>query len=220
MAQPQVQTKSQTAVQEYMDTMLTDLFPSIPDEEPIEPISAEPQVNLEVVTPDTATQFIANEPDEAIAQSAPELSVAETLVEPQLEVVVDEPAVEYTEDVATAELDVHLAEEIEHATELAEETLVETEPVVETAVEEPVVEEVVTEPEALTETEPMVEASQPETIQPEPIQAESIQAESIQTEPVKTEPAEALAVPETETETSEQVQETREVGVPDRKSVV
>lgn len=194
MAQPQVQTKSQTAVQEYMDTMLTDLFPSIPDAEPIEPVAAEPQVNLEVVTPDTATQFIANEPDETIAQSAPELSVAETQVEPQLEVVVDEPAVEQSEDVTTAELDPHLAEEIEHVTELAEETQVETEPVIETVVEGPVVEEAV---------------AQPETIQPEPSQAESIQ-----TEPLKTEPAEALAVPETETETTEQVQETREVGVP------
>lgn len=200
MAQPQVQTKSQTAVQEYMDTMLTDLFPSIPDAEPTEPVAAEPQVNLEVVTPDTATQFIANEPDEALAQSAPELSVAETPVEPQLEVVVDEPVVEQSEDVTTAELDPHLAEEIEHATELAEETQVETEPVIETVVEEPVVEEAV---------------AQPENIQPEPTQAESsIQSESIQSEPLKTEPAEALAVPETETETTEQVQETREVGVP------
>lgn len=209
MAQPQVQTKSQTAVQEYMDTMLTDLFPSIPDAEPTEPVAVEPQVNLEVVTPDTATQFIANEPDEALAQSAPELSVAETQVEPQLEVVVDEPVVEQAEDVPTAELDPHLAEEIEHATELAEETLVETKPVIESVVEEPIVEEAVAQPEALTETESMVQAPQPEAIQIEPIQAESIQTES-----VKSEPAEALAVPETETEITEQVQETREVGVP------
>lgn len=160
----QVQTKSQTAVQEYMDTMLTDLFPSIPSEEPTEP------VNLEVVTPETATEFIAGEPDKdtTVADfSEPEPVAAEPAIEEPVEALqqdtaeieVQSEAQEQTQApaVSTVDLDLQLAEEIEQATVAAK--TVETE--AETAViqDEPLVAEI--EP-VQADIQPTVEVSEPE----------------------------------------------------------
>ena len=168
MAQPQLQTKSQTAVQEYMDTMLTDLFPPIPDEVPsqidtrtetITEASPQTQVNLEVVTPDTATQFIANEPDwdtdvtngVDVAVEEPQTDLPTAQLDPHLAEEI-EHATETEESVPTAELDPHLAEEIEQVTEEQVDTVVET----------------VTEPQiqvAAPEAEPEVAEAVPEVVQ-------------------------------------------------------
>lgn len=161
----QVQTKSQTAVQEYMDTMLTDLFPSIPSEEPAEP------VNLEVVTPETATEFIATEPDKDVTSpdfSEPESIVVEpafeepveTLQQETAEVEVQSEAQEQTQtqDVSTVDFDSQLAEEIEQATAAAE--TIETETEVAAVIQD---ESPVTEVETVqVEIQPAVEVSEPE----------------------------------------------------------
>ena len=85
MAQHAVQTKSQLAVQEYMESLLVDLFPAIPDTD-------------EVVTPDTAVAFIANEPDLALEVAELDKAVAtaveaatEVAVEAKVETVVEAP---------------------------------------------------------------------------------------------------------------------------------
>lgn len=132
MAQHAVQTKSQLAVQEYMESLLVDLFPAIPDTD-------------EVVTPDTAVAFIANEPDlalevaeldkavataveaatEALVEAAVEAKV-ETVVEAPVETV-SESVVEVAPALAPAIETPDIAPADETAVEASAETTAETE---------------------------------------------------------------------------------------------
>jgi len=134
MAQHAVQTKSQLAVQEYMESLLVDLFPAIPDTD-------------EVVTPDTAVAFIANEPDLALEVAELDKAVA-TAVEAATEVAVEAKV----ETVVEAPVEHSVEAPVEHSVENAVETNVEAK--LEVPVAEPQIEAVAAQVEPVAEAVP------------------------------------------------------------------